>query len=138
LNPDGVDQTSIGGVMKEITVAVIGGLFSIATSVVGAEWFVPGLVRLDIFFPTKNPEILDDFVFVHFQVYQEREGNAPIEQYTNPYTNQTEGVFDKGTYVEHVWLRKTNSPYTLSLTTTGAAPEIITVNQHPVFVTVNT
>ena len=110
--------------MKEVWIAVIGGVFSVLTAIAGSQTFAPGLLRLDIFFPTKEPEILDDFVFVNFRDYRERATEQPFEKYENPHTNKLEDVFDKATYVEHVWLRRTNAPYTIRLGSTGSAPEI--------------
>lgn len=110
--------------MKDVWIAVIGGLSSVIVAICGAQWFTPDLLRLDIFFPTKEPVVLDDFVFVHLEAYKDGTSGNEIEIYNNPYTGHQEKIFDKATYVEHVWLRKTKAPYTISLRTSGAAPEI--------------
>jgi len=110
--------------MKEIILALIGLLGGVLTTVLGASWFTPDLLRSDVLFPTKEVEILDNFVFVHFETYQKRGTGKPIETYLNPYSKRREDIFDKATYVEHVWLRKTKGDYTIQLTTSGTAPEI--------------
>ena len=112
------------GYFKDVLVAVITLVGGVLTAVLGASWFTPDILRLDVFFPTKEVQILDDFVFVHFESYSERSSGRPIETYENPYTKLEADVFDKATYVEHVWLRKTKGEYTIRLTTTGTAPEI--------------
>lgn len=110
--------------MKDIVVALIGLVGGILTAILGASWFTPDLLRLDVFFPTEKVQILDDFVFVHFEAYRERGVGPSLESYRNPYTKKEGLVFDKATYVEHVWLRKTKGNYTIQLTTSGTAPEI--------------
>lgn len=112
------------GYLKDILVAVIGLIGGVLTTILGASWFTPDILRFDVFFPTKEVQILDDFVFVHFEFYRERSSGQPIETYENPYTATKDDIFDKATYVEHVWLRKTKGEYTIRLTTTGTAPEI--------------
>ena len=110
--------------MKDILVAAIGGIATVTAAIVGAAWFTPDLLRLDVFFPTKEVKILDDFIFANIEAYSEQLEGKPIEKYKNPYTSSIEDVFDRATYVEHIWLRKTNSSYTIRLTTSGAAPEV--------------
>ena len=114
--------------MKEIVLALIGLTGGVLTTILGAHWFTPDLLRLDVLFPTKEVQILDDFVFVHFEAYRERATGQPLEKYRNPYTLLEDAVFDKATYVEHVWLRKTKGDYTIQLTTSGTAPEIKTIS----------
>jgi len=107
-----------------ITVAIIGLVGGVLTTILGASWFTPKLLRLDVFFPTHEVSILDDFVFVHFDGYEEPGSGPPLEDYLNPYTQSKDAIFDKATYVEYVWLRKTSANYTIDLTTSGTPPEI--------------
>jgi hypothetical protein len=110
--------------MKEIFVAIIALIGGVLSAIIGASWFTPDLIRLDVLFPTKEVSVLDDFVFVHFEDYRERSNGNPVEIYQNPYTLTNEKIFDKSKYVEYVWLRKTKGNYAIQLTTAGAAPEI--------------
>lgn len=94
-----------------------------------ANWFVPEFLRFDVFFPTKEVEILDDFVFVHFERYKDRESEQSIETYSDPCSEQqSDTIFDKATYMEHMWTKKTVGKYTIHLATTGIAPEIKTIS----------
>lgn len=108
----------------DIVVAIIGLVGVLGSAVLGATWFTPGLIRFDVFFPTKSVEILDDFVFVHFEGYREIGSGPPIEIYKSPYTEEAVEVFDKVRYVEHVWLRKTKGNYSIQLSSSGIVPEI--------------
>jgi hypothetical protein len=110
--------------VARIVVAILGLLGGVFTTIVGANWFTPDLLRLDAFFPTKEVQVLDDFVFVHFEAYRERASGKSLETYRNPYNSLQYAVFDKATYVEYVWLRKTKGNYTIRLSTSGTPPEI--------------
>ncbi len=94
-------------------------------------WFAPYLLRLDLFFPTKEVQILDDFVFVKFEEYQDSLTGTPFEKYRDPQTLIVYPVFDKATYVEHVSLRRTRGEYKIVLGTTGIPPEIKSIAPAP-------
>jgi hypothetical protein len=81
-------------------------------------------LRLDVFFPTKEVQILDDFVYVHFPFYEERDVGNAHENYRDPFTGKSEPVFDSATYVEYVWLRKTTGKYKIKLASSGLYPEV--------------
>lgn len=103
---------------------ILSGSISVTAAIAGTNALAPGLLRLDIIFPTKEPEILDDFVYVHFIDYRDMKISAPLEKYRAQNSATEENVFDKATYVEHVWLRKTNAPYEIRLGSTGIPPQI--------------
>jgi predicted acylesterase/phospholipase RssA len=89
------------------------------------SWFAPYLVRFDFFFPTKNVQILDDFVFVEFEEYRDKSSNnMPLETYVDPSTSMSYPIFDKATFVEHISLRRTKGDYKIKLKTVGIPPEI--------------
>jgi hypothetical protein len=116
-----------GDSSKRLSLAnsLISAITAIVVAIVGAKWFTPDLIRLDVLFPSKSVEILDDFVVVHLENYREREGGAePIEMYKSPYMPEPQPVYDRATYIEHVWLKKTDGSYKIRLTTSGTAPEI--------------
>ena len=76
----------------------------------------------------KKPEIIEDFVFGHFQFYQDQRDGTAHEFYVDPYSKQKENVFDKATYVESISFKKTRSPYKICLQSSGLIPEFITID----------
>jgi hypothetical protein len=111
--------------LKEVAIALLGLLTAVVgavAAVVGAKWFAPEVLHLDALFPTKEIQIIDDFVFAHFNFYVDHKSGSPIETY------QDNPVFDKVTYVEQVRLRKTNASYKIKLTSSGLSPEILAID----------
>lgn len=107
---------------------IVPGLVSIIVAILGAQWFSPEALRLDIWLPTKDVQVLDDFVFVHFEFYDERDSESPREAYQDALSSKPTDVFDKVSYVEHVSIRKSKAKYKIRLASTEILPEIIAIS----------
>jgi len=137
--PAGDPAASVAGIVRKLQTRRIRRLVSVyslmgvllGAGVLGfvVKWCAPKLLRLDLMFPTSDVRILDDFVFVHFQAYQNwLLGGEPVEIYEDPHTSNRIAVHDKATYVEHVLVRQTHGKYLIKLTSSGIAPEIKAIN----------
>jgi hypothetical protein len=99
---------------------------ALLTAGIHANLIRPEAFRFDVFFPTTQPEILEDLVIVRMGFYRNPEKLAdPIEQYTD-IDRQTHDIYNKASYLEHVTLRNTNADFKVHLTSSGVLPEIVT------------
>ena len=99
---------------------------ALLTAGIHANLISPQAFRFDVFFPTSEPEIIEDLVIVRMAFYRDPEKHAdPIEQYTDP-DRETHNIYNKASYLEHVTLRNTNADFKVHLTSSGVLPEIVT------------
>lgn len=110
--------------MNEIVKVIVPALSSIIVAIIGAQWFSPELFRLDLVFPSKEIKILDDFISVNFDFYEERGTGLPREYYLDEITDQNVGVFDRASYIEYVSIRRTTAKYEIRITSAELMPEI--------------
>ncbi len=94
-----------------------------------SEAINPVALRLDMLFPTKQPELLEDMVAIHFAFYKDKDTSAPesLETYTDP-DGVTYKVSSKANYLEFITMRKTSGQYKVDLSTSGISPEIIALS----------
>ena len=99
---------------------------ALLTAGIHANLITPQAFRLDVFFPTTEPEIIEDLVTVRMAFYRDPEKRAdPVEQYTDDRDGQRYDIYNKASYLEHVTLRNTNADYAVELTSSGLLPQII-------------
>ena len=107
-------------------IGLLSGGAALLTAGIHANLITPQAFRFDVFFPTTEPEIIEDFVTVRMAFYRDPEKRAdPVEQYTDP-DGQTHNIYNKSSYLEHVMLRNTNADFTVHLTSSGVLPQIVT------------
>lgn len=114
--------------MKEYVPAAISAVASVIVAIVGAQWFSPQLLRIDLIFPSKEIEILDDFVYVQFAFYVDRNTSRPVEKYRETHTGKDVDIYDKVSYLEHASIRKSKAKYQIRLGSKDIFPEVVAIS----------
>lgn len=114
--------------MKEMIAPLISAIASVVVAILGAQWFSPELLRIDLIFPSKDIKILDDFVYVQFAFYVDKHASPPIEKYYDRQAGKEIDVYDKVSYMEHVSIKKSKAKYQIRLGSAEIFPQIVAIS----------